>query len=60
MKNKKPRISVIVANYNGESFIKDCISSILKEENDFELLVIDDKSADDSVEILKKIILQLF
>ncbi|MDP4011165.1 MAG: glycosyltransferase family 2 protein [Candidatus Roizmanbacteria bacterium] len=55
MKNNNPIISVIVANYNGELFIKDCISSILKEKNDYELIVVDDYSTDNSVQVIKKL-----
>lgn len=46
------KISIIVPVYNTEKYIADCIESILKQtEEDFELLLIDDGSKDQSGEI---------
>lgn len=46
------KISIIVPVYNTEKYIGNCIESILKQsEKDFELLLIDDGSKDQSVEI---------
>lgn len=46
------KISIIVPVYNTEKYIGDCIESILKQtEEDFELLLIDDGSKDQSGEI---------
>ena len=46
------KISIIVPVYNTEKYIGNCIESILKQsEKDFELLLIDDGSEDQSVEI---------
>jgi GT2 family glycosyltransferase len=49
-----PVISVCVANYNGEDIVADCIESILGQKNapEFEILVHDDASTDDSLKIL--------
>lgn len=47
-------ISIIIPVYNGEKYIKRCIESILKQNfNDFEILIIDDGSKDNSLKILK-------
>lgn len=44
-----PKISIIVPVYNTEKYISNCIESILKQkEKDFELLLIDDGSKDQS------------
>lgn len=44
-----PQISIIVPVYNTEKYISNCIESILKQkEKDFELLLIDDGSKDQS------------
>ena len=44
-------VSVIILNYNGEKFLKNCLDSILKETNyDFELIVVDNNSPDHSGE----------
>jgi len=48
-------VSFIVPNYNAESTINNTIKSILKQDyNKFELIVIDDKSTDNSLKIVSK------
>jgi len=50
------KVSVILPVYNGAPFLKQAISSILSQTyTDFELVVIDDGSDDESVEIAKAI-----
>lgn len=50
-----PKVSVIVPNYNHSSFLKQRIDSILGQTfQDFELILLDDKSTDDSEVVLKK------
>ena len=52
----KPLVSFIIAVYNGESFIEDCISSILNQSyNNLEIVIIDDGSTDSTNLILSKI-----
>ncbi|MGI9233349.1 MAG: glycosyltransferase family 2 protein [Woeseiaceae bacterium] len=53
---RSPLVSVCIANYNGEEIIADCIQSILNQENapDFEILVHDDASTDDSVTAIEQ------
>ena len=47
-------VSVIVPVYNGEKYLQRCIESILKQTfQDFELLLIDDGSTDNSKKILE-------
>jgi len=49
------RISIIVAVYNREGFIKECLGSLLKQaKSDFEIIVIDDGSCDRTSEILRQ------
>lgn len=49
-----PLISIIISNYNGSSFIKPCLDSILKSSLDkFEIVFIDDGSTDKSKLILQ-------
>lgn len=49
------KISIIIANYNGEKFLNDCLSSIYKEKGQsFEVVIVDDNSQDKSVYLLKK------
>lgn len=53
--SKKPFVSVIVVNYNGERFIKECVDSVLKSNYlSFEIVVVENASTDNSYELLKK------
>lgn len=52
---KKPLVSVIVPAYNIEKLTINCVKSILKQSfKDFELIVVDDCSKDNTLESLKK------
>lgn len=47
-------ISVIISFYNGEKYIREAIESILKQTfENFEFIIIDDGSTDNSAEIIK-------
>lgn len=47
-----PRVSVIMANYNGEAYLGDAIESVLAQTlGDLELIFVDDCSPDSSVDI---------
>ena len=49
------KISVIIPSYNHFKFINEAINSVLNQTfQDFELLIIDDNSVDNSVEIIQK------
>ena len=51
---KEPRLTVLMAVHNGGRFIGKAVQSILEQTfNDFEFLIIDDASTDDSIEIIK-------
>lgn len=51
-----PRVSVLITTYNGASTVGQSISSILSQEMcDFELIVVDDCSTDDTPELLRSI-----
>lgn len=55
MRNKTPSISVIVPIYNSDKYLQRCIDSILSQDfEDFELLLIDDGSTDNSGDICDK------
>lgn len=46
---------IIIPNYNNEKWLDKCLSSIFNQTyNDFEVIVIDDMSTDNSVNIIKK------
>lgn len=47
-------ISIIIANYNGEKYIKACLDSIFASNyQDFEIIFVDDCSNDNSVTLVK-------
>ncbi len=51
------KFSVLIANYNNGKFFKDCYDSILAQEyKNWEVVIIDDRSTDDSVDVIRKII----
>ena len=51
-----PKVSVIIPVYNGMEFIERSIKSLLEQTlTDFEILVVDDCSTDDTVKILERL-----
>ena len=51
----KNLISIIMSVYNGENFVEKCIDSITKQTfKNFEFLILDDGSTDNTYELLKK------
>ncbi len=52
-----PRISVIMPVYNAESYLKEAIDSVLGQSfKEFELIIIDDASIDNSVAIVESFV----
>ena len=48
-------ISVIIANLNGEKYLPDCLQSLSEQTfRDFEVIVVDNGSTDNSLKLLKK------
>lgn len=48
-------LSIIIPNYNSEKHIKKCIDSVLNQSyKDFELIIVDDMSTDNSVRLIKE------
>ncbi len=53
--NDQQLISIVLANYNGKKYLKTCLTSVLKSSTkDFEIIVIDNNSTDESVEIINE------
>lgn len=49
-------VSIIVLNFNGKRFLKGCIESVLGQTyTDFELILFDNNSTDDSIEFANRI-----
>ena len=54
MKPDKPKISVLMPVYNGDQFLDKSIKSVLNQTfNNFEYIIINDGSTDDSLKIIK-------
>ena len=49
-----PIVSVIIPAYNAETFITECLDTVFAQTlTDFEVIVVDDGSADDTVKVLE-------
>ena len=54
LKNKAPKISVLMPAWNAEKFIREAIDSILAQTfKDFEFIIINDGSTDDTAKIIR-------
>lgn len=50
-----PAISVIIVNFNGEGYLRDCLSSLAAQTfRDFEVLVVDNGSGDGSLRLMEE------
>lgn len=50
-----PLVSIVIPNWNGKKYLKDCITSLRGQtHNNLEIIVVDNASKDDSVEYLQK------
>lgn len=53
--NTLRRVSVIAQCYNHERFVRECLDSIQQQSwTDFELIVVDDRSTDASVDVIRQ------
>jgi len=49
------RITVVIPNYNGQRFLKDCLLALENQtEAEFDVIVVDNGSKDDSLKIIKE------
>jgi glycosyltransferase involved in cell wall biosynthesis len=55
-KSDNPKISIIIATYNGEPYINNTIFSIQNQDfNDVEIIVVDDCSQDNTVKVIEEL-----
>jgi len=53
----KPELSIIIATHNSQDYVERCIQSLVTQSfprKKFEIIIVDDSSTDNSVEIAKK------
>ncbi len=51
----KPHISVCIPTYNGSRYLRKCLDSVIAQTfTDFEVLIVDDRSSDKTVNIAKE------
>jgi len=54
--SKNPFVSVVIVNYNGKSFIKECVESVLQSNySGFEVVIVENASIDGSFQYLQKL-----
>ena len=52
----RPRVSVVLANYNGEAYLAEALQAVLRQTiDDLEVLFVDDASTDGSVALAEAI-----
>lgn len=52
---KTLKFSIIIANYNGEKFLSQCLSSVFKTNySNFEVIIVEDGSTDGSLKIISR------
>ena len=55
IRRRTPFISIVIANYNGENYLRTCLTSLLSSSiKDYEIIVIDNNSIDSSVKIVNE------
>ena len=53
-KTNKLLVSIIVVNYNNAFYLKKCLGSLINQSyKSIEIIVVDDQSADHSLDVLK-------
>ena len=51
----KPLVSIIIVNWNAKEYLKSCLDSLLEQTyQNYEIILVDNASTDDSVEFLEK------
>jgi len=52
--NNSPLVSIIIVNYNGKKYLEECINSLFNQTyENLEIILVDNKSSDDSVSFVR-------
>ena len=52
---KNNLVSIITPSYNSSKFIEECIKSVISQTyKDWEMIIVDDCSTDDSIKVISK------
>ncbi|MBS5214406.1 MAG: glycosyltransferase family 2 protein [Clostridiales bacterium] len=55
MEEKKLMVSVVIPNWNGKKYLRQCLKSLRQQDfRKFEIIVVDNGSEDDSVDMMKR------
>jgi len=55
IETNEPIASVLIANYNNSKYIDQCLESVINQNyKKIEIVVVDDNSSDNSLEVLSK------
>ena len=55
--NNKPLVTAVIPSYNHAKYIKESIQSMIEQDyENMEMIIIDDGSSDNSIEIIKTMI----
>ena len=55
MNKINPLVSVVIVNFNGKKWLKNCLNSLsMQTYSSLEIIVVDNNSSDDSVKYLKQ------
>ena len=55
-----PMVSILILNYNGEPYVERCLNSLLDQSySNFEVIMVDNGSSDNSLQILKEYVPQI-
>ena len=55
IKINKKMVSIIIVNFNGKTFLNNCLKSIFKNNyKNFEIIIVDNHSSDNSIVFIKK------
>jgi len=50
-----PKVSIVILNYNGKHFLKDCLDSVFKQTyKNYDVILVDNGSTDGSVEFIRE------